>query len=72
VPLKEAVLNYTTDSGEWQKRRWQSSPAELKDDTVVARLPGQRPLVWFLAVTDERGLRVSTEHEELPTSAATP
>ena len=72
VPLKEAVLNYTTDSGEWQKRRWQSSPAELTDNAVIAHLPEQRPLVWYLAVTDERGLRVSTEHEELPASAATP
>jgi hypothetical protein len=25
--------------------------------------------VWYLAVTDERGLRVSTEHEELPAAA---
>jgi hypothetical protein len=72
VQVKEAVLNYTTDSGEWQKRRWHSSPAELTDNTVIAHLPEQRPLVWYLAVTDERGLRVSTEHEELPASAATP
>jgi hypothetical protein len=72
VPLKEAVLNYTTDSGEWQKRRWQTSSAELKDNTILARLPGQRPLVWYIAVTDERGLRVSTEHEELPGAAPTP
>jgi hypothetical protein len=72
VPVKEAVLNYTTDSGEWQKRRWQTYPAELNDHTIVAHLPGQRPLVWYMAVTDERGLRVSTEHEELPASAATP
>jgi dienelactone hydrolase len=72
VPAKEAVLNYTTDSGEWQKRRWQSSPAELTDNIVIAHLPEQRPLVWYLAVTDERGLRVSTEHEEWLTSSATP
>jgi hypothetical protein len=72
VPLKEAVLNYTTDSGEWQKRLWRTSSAELKDNTILARLPGHRPLVWYLAVTDERGLKVSTEHEELPASAATP
>jgi dienelactone hydrolase len=72
VPVKEAVLNYTTDSGEWQKRRWQSSPAELTDNIVIAHLPEQRPLVWYLAVTDERGLRVSTEHEEWLTFSATP
>jgi dienelactone hydrolase len=70
VPVKEAALHYTTDSGEWQKRHWQTLPAELKDNTIIARLPGQRPLVWYLAVTDERGLRISTEHEELPAAGS--
>ena len=64
-PVKLAVLDYTTDTGEWQKRRWHTSPADLKDNTITARLPGQRPVVWFLSITDERGLRVSTEHEEM-------
>jgi dienelactone hydrolase len=65
LPIKRAALHYTTDTGEWQKRRWQTVPAELKRGTITARLPRQRPLVWYLTVTDERGLRVSTEHEEL-------
>jgi dienelactone hydrolase len=63
VPLKGAALHYTTDTGEWQKRRWQTVPAEVKGGTITARLPGQRPAAWYLSVTDERGLRVSTEHE---------
>jgi len=63
VPIKQAVLNYTTDTGEWPKRQWQTAPAELKGNTITARLPGQRPLVYYLSVTDERGLHVSTEHE---------
>jgi dienelactone hydrolase len=63
VPIKHAALRYTTDTGEWQKRRWQTVPAKLMGHTVSARLPGQHPLVCFLSVTDERGLRVSTEHE---------
>ena len=70
VPVKEAVLNYTTDSGEWQKRHWQTSPAESKGKTIMVRLPAQRPLVWYLGVTDGRGLRVSTEHEELPATGS--
>ena len=65
VPIKEAALRYTTDTGEWQKRNWQSAQAEVQHGLVSARLPAQRPLVWYLSVTDERGLRVSTEHEEL-------
>ncbi len=63
LPIKQAALHYTTDTGEWQKRRWQTVPAELKGKTITARLPAQRPVVWYLSVTDERGLRVSTEHE---------
>jgi dienelactone hydrolase len=63
VPIKEAALRYTTDTGEWQKRNWQSAPAAVEHGSVSARLPDQRPLVWYLSVTDERGLRVSTEHE---------
>ena len=65
APVKSAALNCTADAGEWQKRRWITVPAEVRGDTVSARLPAQRPRVWFLSVTDERGLRVSTEHEEL-------
>jgi len=64
TPIKQASLLYTTDTGEWQKRRWESVPAQIMGDTLHARLPSQRPLTWYLLVTDERGLRVSTEHEE--------
>lgn len=63
LPIKQAALNYTTESGDWQKRRWQTVPAEINGDTITARLPAPRPVAWFLSVTDERGLRVSTEHE---------
>lgn len=48
VPIKRAALHYTTDTGEWQKRRWLTVPAEVKRGTITARLPGQGPLVWFL------------------------
>jgi hypothetical protein len=62
VPLKAATLNYTTDSGAWQKREWKTVPARIEGSSVSASLPPQRPLVAFLAITDERGLRVSSEH----------
>lgn len=67
TPLKQAALHYTTDSGEWQKRHWETLPAELGRGAVTARLPAQRPLVCYVSITDERNLRVSTEHMELPT-----
>jgi hypothetical protein len=68
VPIKQAALHFTADTGEWQKRHWQTVPAEIKGGTISARLPGQRPLTFYLAVIDERGLRVSTEHEECSAS----
>jgi dienelactone hydrolase len=64
VRVKKAELHFTNDTGEWQKRRWETLPANIEGNTVSAILPQQRPIVWFLAITDERGLRVSTEHEE--------
>jgi hypothetical protein len=63
--LKRAELHYTTDTGEWQKRQWKTVPAELRDNTITAQLPQPRPLVCYLSVTDEHGLRVSSEHAEL-------
>jgi hypothetical protein len=69
VPIKEAALHYTADTGEWQKRRWETAPAEVGHAPISARLPEQRPLVWFLSLTDDRGLRISTEHDELPAHA---
>jgi dienelactone hydrolase len=66
APIRQAALNYTTDTGEWQKRHWETVPAEAGSGSISAPLPGKRPLVWYLRVIDERGLRVSTEHEEVP------
>ena len=66
LPLKAAAFHYTTDTGEWQKRRWTTAPAEWKDGVLTARVPERRPLVCYFSVTDERGLRASTEHAELP------
>ena len=65
LPLKEAALHYTADGGPWQKRHWETAPATLAGKVIKARLPPQRPLVVYLSLTDDRGLRVSTEHEEL-------
>ena len=66
VPLKKAALHFTTDSGDWQKREWQTAPAALHANRVSASIPPARPLVCYLSVTDERGLKVSTQHGVLP------
>ena len=62
VKLKSASLHYAVAEGAWQKREWKSVPAELKDGNVTAKLPADRPLVYYLAVTDDRGLEVSAPH----------
>lgn len=63
--LKDLSLCYTTNSGPWQKRTWQTAPARLKSGQLMAELPSTRPLVAFLALKDEAGNHVSSEHIEL-------
>jgi len=66
--LQKAQLHWTTDLEKpWQERRWQSANAQVIGlDDVEATLPTERPLVFFLTLTDIRGAVVSTEHVELP------
>jgi dienelactone hydrolase len=64
--LKAASLHYAVAEGVWQKRAWKTLPAELKDGNATAKLPDARPLVYYLAVTDERGLEVSAPHAVVP------
>lgn len=64
--VKQAALNFTSDPGPWQKRRWQTVPAEINGNTITATLPEPRPLVFFLTLADERNTRMSTEHFAAP------
>jgi hypothetical protein len=64
--VAKAELLYTTDTGPWQKRTWRVTPATVGDDyKVTAKVP-EGVKAYYLNLTDERGLTVSTEHEELP------
>jgi dienelactone hydrolase len=63
--FKELSLCYTTDSGVWQQRKWQTIPARIEDGHVTAELPSARPVVAFLAIVDDAGRHVSSEHVEL-------
>jgi hypothetical protein len=63
--LKEIFLCYTTNSGSWQKRTWQSVPAKVEQRRISAELPTSRPLVAFFAFQDQEGRRISSEHIEL-------
>lgn len=65
VETPKAAFHWTTDTGDWTKRRWQSKPLGLDADRIVAEIPSERPIVFFVTFKDDRGATVSTEHEEL-------
>ncbi|MDR2117612.1 MAG: dienelactone hydrolase family protein [Planctomycetaceae bacterium] len=60
VPVIKAELVWTQDSGEWSKRKWKSTPATIKDRTATATLPTPPPTCYYILVTDERNLPVSS------------
>jgi len=62
--VAKAELHYTTTTGAWQQREWKSLPATVDGTTISATLPKDRPIVFYLSVTDDKGLFVSTNHAE--------
>ncbi len=65
VPVVAGQLHYTSDTGKWQDRKWETIDAKAADGAVSAPLPQARPLVYYLSVTDQRGAMTSSEHAEL-------
>jgi len=68
--IKTVSAHWTTDlKSPWQKRKWESRTAQRlvgnATDFFTVALPKDRPLVYFLTATDERGATVSTEHAVL-------
>lgn len=65
VPVAAAELLFTRDTTTWPERLWEVAPAQLgPPGRVEATLP-DGVTCYFLNLVDERGLVVSTEHEEL-------
>lgn len=66
VPVVKAELNYTKDTGNWQKREWKNIPAALDatERKAKAVLP-EGTTVYYFNLVDERDLLVSSEHEEI-------
>ncbi|MFO1019664.1 MAG: acetylxylan esterase [Planctomycetales bacterium] len=69
--IKKVELHYTTDTGPWQKREWKVLPGKIEPLNNVkdafqfeGELPHKRPIVYYLSVTDDRGLVTSTKHQE--------
>jgi len=69
TPIVKAELNYTTDSGKWQDRNWQTVPATLDAGKASVTLPAD-VTVYYFNLIDQHKLVVSSEHEEIP--SATP
>ncbi len=68
--LAKAELNWTADRGPWPARAWQAVPADLSvPGRVTATLPAGCA-AWYLNLFDDRGLVVSSEHEELAPPAS--
>ncbi len=65
-PIQRAELVFTCETGKWQQRKWETTPADLDraHSRVTARLP-QGVKVYLFNLIDERGLLVSSEHEEV-------
>lgn len=64
--VKSAQILYTLDSGAWQKRNWQTAPAAIGDDYKIKATIPNGAKAWYLNLTDERGLVISSEHDEQP------
>jgi len=72
TPLEKAALHYTTDTGIWPERKWQTIEAKVSGSTATAELPPARPITYFLTLTDTSGATVSTEHETVGDGRASP
>ncbi|HWL07024.1 MAG TPA: acetylxylan esterase [Planctomicrobium sp.] len=64
VPVKQAELNVTSQSGRWQDRHWERLPATIEGNRISAIIP-EGTTVYYFNLTDSRDCAVSTEHEEL-------
>ena len=60
VPLKEAKLEYTTDTGLRSRRNWMSAEAKIEKGYIIAPLPPAEANTWYVSLTDERDAMVTT------------
>jgi len=67
LPIQKAALHFTTDTNDWNHRKWHTRESRLDASTVNAELPEERPIVYFLTLTDSRNATVSSEHEIVAT-----
>ncbi len=67
APIAQAELNFTTDSGPWLERNWQTEPAALHagEGTVSAAWPATAT-VCYINLVDDQGCVTSSEHMVRP------
>ncbi|MGO4292013.1 alpha/beta hydrolase family protein [Chitinophaga sp. RAB17] len=67
TPLTGAFIHYTTDTTILLKDKvWQTAKAEMQGRYIKAPLPPAGTLIWFLSVTDQRGMRSSGDINFIP------
>ncbi|MDP6637155.1 MAG: acetylxylan esterase [Phycisphaerae bacterium] len=61
--LTAAALHYTTAklAGNNRGRKWTETPATIEDNRITAAAPPKEATAWFITVTDDRKLLVSSE-----------
>jgi len=61
VPLKQATLHYTVDTGLQSKRDWQNRPAKIGEGMIDAANVPTNATAWLITATDARGALVSSK-----------
>lgn len=59
VKIEKAFLYYTNDTSSGIGRKWATVAAGLRNKKIISPLPPERSTIWYLSLTDTRGLKVS-------------
>jgi dienelactone hydrolase len=64
--IREAQLNFTTDTGPWDKRNWTTVPAKANSKQITAELPSviatNHDLTILITATTPNAVRISSEY----------
>jgi dienelactone hydrolase len=61
----KGLLHFTSDTGSWKERKWETKEARVAGGAIHAELPAMRPLVFYVSAIDDRGAMVSAEHVQI-------
>lgn len=65
LPIKSAALHYTTGTGAWKERKWETIAVRTEGNSATATLPVLKDATWFFTLTDKRDATVSSEHQTI-------